>query len=108
MKRKISLLYTLLSVLLTVNLLFSGVAANFLHQHDSDHYVVWLNDGVPDLHQTPDDCLICSLDLLHEIYFISADILSFVSEEYSTFSELRTLSPSYYHSFSEGRAPPFE
>jgi hypothetical protein len=105
-KRKVSTLYLILSVLLTGNILFTGIAANFLHDHEADHHYVLKGKGEAELHESSDDCLICSLDLIHELYFHSSTLSCFISGYFQPASDLQTLSFPLYTSYCDGRAPP--
>jgi hypothetical protein len=105
-KIKTSALYLILAVLITGNILFTGIAANFLHNHEADHHYVLKSKGEAELHESSDDCLICSLDLIHELYFHSSVTSFFIPQDFQSVSDLQTLSLSLYTSYTDGRAPP--
>jgi hypothetical protein len=105
-KRKVSALYLILAVLLTGNILFAGIAANFLHDHEAEHHYGLKGKGEAELHESSDDCLICSLDLIHELYFHSSTLSCFLSGYFHPASDLQILSLSPYTSYTDGRAPP--
>jgi len=62
-------LYTAISCLLIVNLLFSQVALNFFHSKDTEQHetVAGIEKSQPAVHKHSEHCKVCSLDILFNL-----------------------------------------
>jgi hypothetical protein len=102
-------IYIVLSGFLLINLFFTQIVANFLHDEHCDRDRIenhQSDEGSASAFQSDEDCLICSLDLFHEFFFEKISEYKSIHDHtalksFEAVSEIQTASISL-----PGRSPP--
>jgi hypothetical protein len=105
------ILHIALSFCLLSNILFSQIILGFFHQHEDQVHISEItkkiqgNESVLTSHIT--HCKICSLEIIHELFYSEQIALDFSDNIPVEFRILNSGINSGITIFPQGRAPPF-